>query len=148
MRNYLILLIVTFLLMTQLNETGVYAQIPMDPLNVIGLYLPKGVTIEKASEEELSQAVQQAVTVDSRFTEIVQAAVKAVPDMAEVIVVAAVTVLPSQNIVICHAAGEVAPEQTYDIEVCKKAAEAALKFDSLPPTKPQREEPSPVKPLD
>jgi hypothetical protein len=148
MRLYRIILIISFLLMTQSIGNDVYAQNPMDPLDVIRLYLPEGVAIEKASEEELSQAVKQAVTVDSRFDEIVKAAVKAVPDMTEVIVLAAVSVLPAQNIVICHAAGEVAPEQTYDIEVCKKAAEASLKFDSLPPTKPQREEPSPVKPID
>jgi hypothetical protein len=136
---------VAFLMMIHLSATGIFA-IPMDPLDVIRQFLPKDVTIEKASEDQLSEAVKQAVTVDPRFEEIVKAAVKVLPDKVEVIVLAAVTVMPAQNIVICHAAGEVAPEETYSIEVCKRAAEASIKFDSLPPTTPQREEPSPVKP--
>ena len=148
MRKYIIIPIVICMMVMHLGMGEIFAQRPIDPIDLIGTFLPNGVTIEKASKEELSEAIKQAVTVDSRFEEIVQAAVKAVPDMTEVIVVAAVTVLPAQNIIICHAAGVVAPEQTYDIKVCKKAAEASLKFDSLPPTKPQREEPSPVKPID
>jgi hypothetical protein len=147
MRRYLLLIVC--LMIIHSGNSNIFAQNPiMAPLDVIRFYLPEGVTIEKATEDALSEAIKQAVSVDSRFDEIVKAAVKALPDMAEVIVMAAVSVLPAQNIVICHAAGEVAPEQTYDIEVCKKAAEASLKFDSLPPTKPQREEPSPTKPID
>lgn len=121
------------------------AQGTVDGAALIQQFLPEGVTPETAAKDQLIEAVKQALAAQPEsVADIVEFAVAAQPDAAESIVLAASNMMPEQVLIICRSAMTVVPDMKS--KVCQDAIAAAERFETIPATKPQREEPSPVKP--
>lgn len=144
MRKHIVVMSAVCLMWMILGPALVSAQTPAD---LISQFLPQGVTMETATQDQLAAAVGQAVKANPDQVEaIVKTAVAAMPGAALAIVQAAVNVLPGQADLIFQAASEAAPDQARAIADFKKEFAPGTRMEGLAPQKPQREEPSPTKP--
>ncbi|MDO9263331.1 MAG: hypothetical protein Q7U02_05145 [Desulfosalsimonadaceae bacterium] len=126
---------------------GMGTALAQDAGNLITQFLPQGVTMETASQEQLVAAVGQAGAANpDQVADIVKAAVTAAPAYAVAIVQAAVNVLPDQIDLICEAAIQAAPNQNRAILDYKAQYGPNARLKGLAPLKPAREEPSPTRP--
>ncbi len=125
----------------------ILAQDLVDPNDLIAEFLPDGTTLLTATPTELAEAVEKAATeYPGRVAAIVRAASAARPDAVEEIVAAAVRLYPENLDEICLAAMDGAPEGALDIHVCQDVFETAVRLETMPVTKPARDEPSPIRP--
>lgn len=106
--------------------------VEMDAETLIQQFLPEGVTIADATDEQLSSAVSQAVSANpqaagqivatvarinpAQVVNATAAATSAAPDQAAAITQAAVTAAPDQAENITAAATQAAPQQTEQIQ--------------------------------
>jgi hypothetical protein len=146
MRNLVVIIAgVVCLVVLTLGQGLCLAQSPLNPSDLLTQFLSEGVTLETATKDQMIEAVKRSLTVHPELVgEIVGIAATAQPDAAEAIVLAASGVLPEQIIIICQSATTVVPDMKSN--TCQEAFKAAERLETIPVAKPQREEPSPVKP--
>jgi hypothetical protein len=123
------------------------AQETNDPADLVVQFLPEDATLLTVSKAELVGAVEKAITANpTRISEIIGAIAIVRPDAVEDIATAAVKIAPDELMAICYAAQDAAPERALDIPACQDIYGISVRLESLPVTKPAREEPSPVRP--